>query len=306
MVSFPPVILVTVLLALVVDKLSEVRASEEDQEKEREELQKERELRSEQLSALRGPEKNVQRRTIRRLIRYQAHNPAERARALRKEENKKYWRQSSLPQFPQKLMKNFSFSNLDFHRASSIPPNSPMSNVETERNKQKLDSIEEESDSEMINQNAIIGDRTWSRAGNTRTVLPATSKRVNPLRLVKEPSSFIDEQILRMSGRITDNPVVATAQSRRAGRMKSKKSERKGEKLKNKKAAEATFDPKTLSDLGESSPSDRHLSVYTSPTHELKVIEEERVEEEQEAAELFSGKPEVSPIPPSVSDLRQY
>ena len=292
------------MLALLVDKLSEVRASEEDQEKHMEELQKERKLRSEQISALRGPEKNVQRRTIRQLIRFQAHNPVERSHTVKQDESKNYWRQSSLPQFSHKLMRNFSFTNLELGRAASIPA-TPMKQDDT-KNK-KLHIIKEESD--MTNSETSHGRHTslgrmegYRYSVAEAAIRPAPSRKANPLRLVKEPSSFIDEQKLRMGGKKIGHPTftnpdhsfLSTAISKRLGRMKHKKPADE-ESTKPSKEKGANNQP---SESEVSNKTDRIPSKYSSPGRDLNPIEEETVTDEVKSDEISTDKPDIqSPVP---------
>ena len=318
------VLLVTVLLALVVDKLSEVRSTEEDQVKEKEELQKERKLRSEQINALRGPEKNVQRRTIRRLIRFQAQNPAERVRALRHDDHKNYRRQSSLPLLPSKLMKNFSFSNLDFGRASSVTGDHSSPRGASQR-RGNLSDIQEEGETdfgeEVSRRPRTLALRSLRRFrlsshgddSSIGHVIPATSKKANPLRLMKEPSSFIDEQKLRMSGSKIVNPaesskdgkpMESTAQSKRSGKTRSKKSEEEKEKVKFSKEE----DPKLKqppSDLSDSGLSERHTSVSSSYSHKLKTVDDKSVGEKK-GSESTDDKSEETPFPSIVSLTNQH
>jgi len=298
------VVLFTVVLALLVDKLSEVRASEEDQEKQREELQKERKLRSEQINALRGPEKNVQRRTIRQLIRFQAHNPVERIQTAKHEESKSYWRRSSLPQFPHNLMRNFSFTNLELGRAASIPA-TPQKLSEAKNI--RLHSIKEESgvaDSEAAQESHTSPGRKLYSIYKDRapkaSIKPAASRKANPLRLMKEPSTFIDEQKLRMGGKKIDyqtssNPdqsFVSTATSKRLGRMKQKKTDE--EKAKPSTDKGASNQP---SHLEGSSMKDRHHSMYSTLSHELNPIEEESATDDK-SDENSTEKSEIqSPLP---------
>ncbi len=97
-------------LALSVEKLIEIRDLEEDQSKEQESEEKERKQREDQLTALKHPKFEIRRRTIRRLIRFQANNPKERVTASVQPppgggsgggggEKQKWWKQFSLPHF---------------------------------------------------------------------------------------------------------------------------------------------------------------------------------------------------------------
>ena len=90
------VVLVSIFLAIVVDKLSEVRSVEEDSAKQNAKRKEERKAREEHINALKVDEPQVRRTTIRRAMKYLSDNPALRARAVQEPE-RKLWQQTSLP-----------------------------------------------------------------------------------------------------------------------------------------------------------------------------------------------------------------
>ena len=90
------VVLVTIFLAIVVDKLSEVRSLEEDFAKQNAKRKEERKAREEHINALKVDEPQVRRTTIRRAMKYLSDNPTVRARAVQ-EPGRKLWQQTSLP-----------------------------------------------------------------------------------------------------------------------------------------------------------------------------------------------------------------
>lgn len=131
-----PVILVNAFLALSVDKLSEIRDLEEDASKEKETEEKERKEREEQLTALKNPKVEVRRRTIRRLLRFQAHNPSERVKGI-SIKRRQWWGQLSLPYIKRQT------TLLEFKRSASTPQESVSSNP-SDTPRRKLSSIKEE------------------------------------------------------------------------------------------------------------------------------------------------------------------
>lgn len=273
----------------MVDKLSEVRSAEEDKIKEIEEQEKERKQRHDQITALRCPEENIRQRTIRRLIRFQAHNPAERARALKLENNSKnFWRQNSLPQT---LRSTFSLQNIEFRRATSTPHESVSSYGKAMMNDKELGVIEEEggvtgkegttptkkgttpTKKPMSGFSSLNRAKFGSGSGGYRSVYsgriqPASTKRMNPLSLMRNPSSYIDEQKLRLSGSKLDNPVTATAGDSRTARMKMKQKKVERKKMKSRKKSD-----------GGDKPNKRHMSLCLSPDH--KILEETSGEVEE-------------------------
>ena len=188
-------ILVSIFLALAVDKLSEVRYLEEDKTKENEDKEKERKKRTEQLSALKNPvHSRTRRRTIKQVLRFQAENPVERARAIQ-EEQPHWWRQISLPQLTRE-----NVQSLDFRRSVSNPHDSVSS--PSRRAGERLSMIQEE------------GDNAFSYA-HERSVHVA--KRKNPLSSVPSSGFFNSDTVKQARAR--ENP-ANTAMANRITRMK--------------------------------------------------------------------------------------
>lgn len=169
-------------LALSVDKLSEIRDLEEDESKEKESEEKERKQREEQLTALKDPKVEIRRRTIRRLLRFQAHNPAERAKTI-SSKRRQWWGQLSLPYLTRQP------TIQEFKRSASTPDGSTSAG-------RKLSMIKEE-----------------RGAG----VAEGVTKRPNPLSLMNQPPGFTSWDI--EPSRNDDAP-MQTAASTRMARMK--------------------------------------------------------------------------------------
>ena len=150
------------------DKLSEIRDLEEDECKEKETEEKERKQREEQLSAIKNPRFEVRRRTIRRMLRFQAHNPKERVKSAVDTRRRKWWPQLSLPHF---IKEEPSFQ--EFRRSTSTPHESLSS---PSQDREVLGVIEEEGEG----------------AGGEVVVVATPKKRKNPLSLVKNPSSYLE------------------------------------------------------------------------------------------------------------------
>lgn len=176
-------------LALSVDKLSEIRDLEEDESKEKESEEKERKQREEQISALKNPKIEVRRRTIRRLLNFQAQNPVERAKNI-SSRRRRWWGQLSLPY----LTKQPTLQ--DFKRSASTPHESVSYADTTGR---KLSVIKEEGVREE---------------GRTREAEGVT-KRQNPLSLMNQPPGFGSWGIEPSR----DDPPLQTAASTRMARM---------------------------------------------------------------------------------------
>ena len=162
-------------LALAVDNLSEVRDLEEEKEVDENLALNERKKRNEQINALKDSKPEIRRRTIRHLLQFESHNPAERSRALKEGgKSRKWWKQISLPQFRQDSQK------IDFHRSISSPPHSSISRTRTDGRKMSI--IEEEK----------TPDDVFSTSPKSLTSNQGTIKRINPLSYVRGSSEYFD------------------------------------------------------------------------------------------------------------------
>ena len=260
------VVLVSILLALVVDKLSEARSAKVYQMKEIEKQEKERELRHEQLNALRCPKVHVRRRTIRRLIHFQSHNPAERAQALKQGKNTNFWRQNSLPQI---IKQTFTFPNIKMHRMSSAPLQSESSYGTMLRLSEKELGLIEEEDVGTLADAATTGSepvrsghRPFGRGAADRhfsfgEIVQTSTKKRNPLSLMRNPSSFIDEQMLKISRRKLDDTAADTGSASLAEKMETSKTDMKKSTKKKKFVEEESL---ALASPHTHLPVQRHIS----------------------------------------------
>lgn len=196
-------------LALSVDKLSEIRDLEEDESKEKESEEKERKEREEQLCALKNPEPEVRRRTIRRLLRFQAHNPTERLKSVQQSTKNRWWKQLSLPQFSRES------TFRDIKRSISTPTKSAAASpASVPVSSKQLGIIEEEEEG------------SGGGGGDVGFVsVQGSKRRKNPLSHVQNPSSYTDvrEPQLKLSGLEHVN-VASMASSSRLARMQSRQS----------------------------------------------------------------------------------
>ncbi len=158
-----PVILVSVFLAIAVDKLSEIRSLEELHVEEHEKMAEERKARKERIHALKDTsEPLLHRRTLRRVLKFYSNNPSQRTRAG--SARKHGWQY-------QLSLRNRSDLQLDpsspskFRRSASVPVGSTSSFEDSENQE--------------------------SRVRFRERVAP---KLQNPLRLVRRTSSYFGRQ----------------------------------------------------------------------------------------------------------------
>ena len=184
--------LVSIFLAISVDKLSEVRSLEEDTMEETEKLLERRREREEQICALKNPnEPQIQRRTIRRVMRYLADNPAERVKQLHLVEAQRRKRKGPLT------------FRLDLKRGSSLI-NPPGSAIDPDRYRRSTsDSAVTPSVTEKERE-SVAASGTSGAVGETSVVSqpPGVSirKQRNPLRLMKRTSGYFERQKMRLGG----------------------------------------------------------------------------------------------------------
>ena len=174
------VVLVTIFLAIVVDKLSEVRSVEEDCAKQNAKRKEERKAREEHINALKVDEPLVRRTTIRRAMKYLSDNPALRARAVQ-EPGRKLWQQTSLPADKVKRTSLFhptSDKQFKTTRTMSVP---------------------------LIKTPVRLREEAGMQSGGTGQTVRSRRQR-NPLRLIRPTSGYFDMQNKRGSSLIASIP----------------------------------------------------------------------------------------------------
>ena len=252
-------------LAIAVDKLSEVRSLEEDTMEETEKLLERRKEREEQISALKNPnEPQVQRRTIRRVMRYLADNPAERLKQLEAQRKKK---RRQLP------------FQLDIKRGTSMinPPDSILSGHSSEQSYHRSTSdsavaitpiAQKETEAVSISPSGVPvpgpGSGRQSIVSLSSTVSSAPKQR-NPLRLMKRRSDYFDKQKMRLGGW----PASSESQSARSS-FASVASQASGsiDRRTSRGQATVSVDEDSVFDGDTETPSkftERHLSVASTP-----------------------------------------
>ena len=186
-------ILLNVFLAIAVDKLSEVRSLEEDSIEETEKLKERRKEREEQICALKNPDQpQVQRRTIRRVMRYLAENPSERVRQMHHSEaqKKKRKRQAGLQR--------------ENKRGMSLIHRDRGSQGEEEHYRRSISAPGVTDLSPAHGREDSVSPPPAPGAGKTATVTfrsdTATPKQRNPLRLMKRRSDYFELQKMRLGG----------------------------------------------------------------------------------------------------------
>ena len=198
-------------LAIAVDKLSEVRSLEEDTMEETEKLRERRKEREEQICALKNPNQpQVQRRTIRRVMRYLADNPSERLKQLHSVEaqRKRKRRQltfrdlkrgTSLINPPGTILSRHA-SDYSYRRSTSdSAANTPITLKESEAEAiRKTASVQ--SDTPVAGQSQGQGSARPSVISLASSVSSSAPKQRNPLRLMKRRSDYFDRQKLRLGG----------------------------------------------------------------------------------------------------------
>ena len=198
-------------LAIAVDKLSEVRSLEEDTMEETEKLRERRKEREEQISALKNPNQpQVQRRTIRRVMRYLADNPSERLKQLHNVEaqRKRKRRQLTFHDLkqgtslinPPGTMLSRHASDYSYRRSTSdSAANSPKILKESEAEAVRRP-ISTQSDTPVASQGQGQGSARPSVISLASSVSSSAPKQRNPLRLMKRRSDYFDRQKLRLGG----------------------------------------------------------------------------------------------------------
>ena len=185
--------LISIFLAIAVDKLSEVKSLEEDTIEETEKLLERRKEREEQISALKNPnEPQIQRRTIRRVVKYLADNPAERVKQL-------HWSEA----LKKKRRRPLTFQ-LDLKRGSSLITPSG-SAVDTHKSSYQIH--RSTSDSAVISEKdseSYAASATSGATGESFLATPpsgvSTQKQRNPLRLMKRTSGYFERQKMHLGG----------------------------------------------------------------------------------------------------------
>ena len=177
------------------DKLSEVRSLEEDTIEETEKMMERRKEREEQISALKDPNKpQVQRRTIRRVMRYLEDNPSERLKQLQQVEAQKKKRKRL---------------QLDLKRGASLinPPGPGYTNDQSDDSYRRSVSAPANSDSNIPLSMKEHVPSLHSGASEpvkssvvSQSSATSTPKRQNPLRLMKRRSDYFDKQKVRLGG----------------------------------------------------------------------------------------------------------
>ena len=304
------VVLLTILLALVVDKLAEVRSAEEEQLMETEKQEKQRKQRHDQINALKSPGVNVRRRTIRRLINFQAYNPAERVQMLNHGDIGNVGRQSSLPQ---RLKQTFVFPTVGFRRAASSPHSSMSSyGAGVGMNEKVLDNIEEEEVSEAEEKVAsrarsLHGDTSSPFSGYSGVVQAAVTKKKNPLSFVRTPSGE-DEHKRRRARRQYGSHEMPIAAVNFTARMEQRKRDRY--KLMKKPAIEEELVSVALGERNQQELKQQRMGSGSFPNRSLKTAYMRSLDEmTEEARERILLAPRSSSLPinsleTSVSSIR--
>ena len=170
------VVLVTIFLAIVVDKLSEVRSFEEDCAKQNAKRKEERRAREEHINALKVDEPQVRRTTIRRAMKYLSDNPTVRARAVQ-EPGRKLWQQTSLPA-----------GSVSKKGSSLFQPHStkPPKTVRT-------------MSVPLIDTPIRLREEPDVQSGDTGQIVHPRRQR-NPLRLIRPTSDYFEMQNMRRKG----------------------------------------------------------------------------------------------------------
>lgn len=178
---------------------------------ETEKLLEKRREREEQISALKNPnEPQVQRRTIRRVMRYLADNPAERVKQLQQVEAQK-----------KKLKKQMTF-RLDIdnlRRGSSMfdPPISDPSDPGLYRRSTSAPgdtSVNTPSSSLKEHESSLphVSGPGRTSVGSASSDAPVPRHR-NPLRLMKRRSDYFERQKMRLGGLPTSHSASQSAHS---------------------------------------------------------------------------------------------
>ena len=196
-------------LAIAVDKLSEVRSLEEDTMEETEKLRERRKEREEQICALKNPNQpQIQRRTIRRVMRYLADNPAERLKQLHNIEGQRRKRKKQLTFLDLKRGASLINPPLSGHSSEVLYRRSVSDSVAgspitlKEREAEAVHSIiPTPSDAPSQGGGAVAGQGS-ARPSVISLASTASSvpKQRNPLRLMKRRSDYFDKQKMRLGG----------------------------------------------------------------------------------------------------------
>lgn len=190
-----PVILLSVFLALSVDKLTEVRQLEANTAEETEKTEKRRNEKKQQIHDFRSTaEPRVRRKTIRRAMQFLSDNPEDRARQL--QESRKKWnsrKQLSLPEERlreaglHRSTKDDNYSGRGVLRSVSTPP--AVIPQETDIEKGIFSSGGQAKESPPPHESGMVPEET--------------PKLRNPLRLMRKRSEFFEKQKLRIAGSYT-------------------------------------------------------------------------------------------------------
>ena len=250
--------MISVFLAIAVDKLSEVRSLEEDTIEETEKMLERRKEREEQISALKNPNApQVQRRTIRRVMRYLADNPSERVNQMK-----------------QRKKKQLAFQ-LDLKRGSSLinPPAAGYASRRTSGSYRRSTSApinSEVNTSVTGSESESVPPSSASAHGKTsivsQTSSPASTPRQrNPLRLMKRRSDYFDKQKMRLGGWLPSSASPST-QSSLTSSIESQDTSSIERKASRGQAASFNDDDSVFDDEGPSGRiTERHFSVASTP-----------------------------------------
>ena len=196
----PPVILVSTFLAIAVEKLLEVRALEEASAQQSQEEAKQRRLREEHLNALKHTSDKplVQRRTIRRVLKYLSANPQQRAKEQQESPTRNWWKQMSTRSERMFSTRDNSSANPIYRQSRSVPstPSSALSHPGNAPSLETIPSVEQPLP-------PVVPPSTLPIAGVMTSDVSRSnrrSRRKNPLRLMRQKSEFYDQQKRRLGG----------------------------------------------------------------------------------------------------------
>ena len=238
---------------------------------ETEKLRERRKEREEQISALKNPNQpQVQRRTIRRVMRYLADNPAERLKqfhnveAQRKRKKRQLnfldlKRGTSLINTPGAILSGHS-SELSYHR--SISDSAASTPVTLKEKEAESVHVPTHSDAPVAGQGS--GRPSVISLGSSISSAP---KQRNPLRLMKRRSDYFDRQKMRLGGWPTNSG--SGTQSTRSSFASSVESQASGSINRRTSQGQATVSVEESVFYGDSGThsreTERHFSVASTP-----------------------------------------
>ena len=185
------VILVSIFLAIAVDKLSEARSLEEDLVQQSEKMEELRKVRKEQLQALRNPEEShAHRRTLKRAIQFYSSNPQQQRTkpGQGQPSRRSLWHQFSIPVgralYRGGTLMRRTDPSREYRRSESAPAPG-------------------ESPHDLL---SIPEAATSVHPPVSQTQTQTPPPRTNPLRLVKRTSDYFDWQKVRLGGGVSETP----------------------------------------------------------------------------------------------------